>query len=51
MRTPARLTFLVAFAVLVGVASVPASHATEAETVAPAQQGVAKYVLHVGGMT
>ncbi len=51
MRTPTSLALTCAFAALLGMASVPASRATQADTAAPAAQTAAKYILHVDGMT
>lgn len=51
MQTPTRLALVFAITALLGAAAVPPSHATDADTAAPAAQGVAKYVLHVDGMT
>ncbi len=52
MQTPTRLALVFAITTLLGAAALPPSHATQdTDTAAPAAQGVAKYVLHVDGMT
>jgi len=51
MRTSKRLALVFAFAALLCVPSGSASNATDTDSNAPAAQAVAKYLLHVDGMT